>query len=94
MKQTVNPAELWAQARSRAIPRLALHGRSGRDRCRGAAILQARGRVFICGGGVIASGAMDVLEKVVTLLNAPVCTTVSGKGSIVRTHPLCAGVVG
>jgi acetolactate synthase I/II/III large subunit len=50
--------------------------------------------VFICGGGVIIAGAMSALDKLATLLNAPVCTTVSGKGSLSDRHPLCAGVVG
>ncbi len=58
------------------------------------ALLTARRPIFICGGGVLAAGATEVLEAVATLLDAPVCTTVSGKGSIAETHPLSVGVVG
>jgi acetolactate synthase-1/2/3 large subunit len=50
--------------------------------------------MFICGGGVITAGATHVLEQLATLLGAPVCTTVTGKGSISETHPLSVGVVG
>ncbi|MCC6990710.1 MAG: thiamine pyrophosphate-binding protein [Acidobacteria bacterium] len=94
LKQPVDAAEIWAQDghgrypawRSGADP-AAVHGAA-------AALLAARRPIFICGGGVIAAGATDVLEAVATLLDAPVCTTVSGKGSIAETHPLSVGVVG
>ena len=58
------------------------------------AILAASRPVFVCGGGVVTSGAVDALEAVAVLLNAPVCTTVTGKGAIAETHPLSVGVVG
>ena len=94
MKQNVDPADLWAQHGHERYPAW----RCGADvqavEAAAEAILGARRPVFICGGGIITSGAMDVLEVVATLLDAPVCTTVSGKGSLAETHPLCAGVVG
>src|SRR5262249_44757315 len=34
------------------------------------------------------------LESLATKLNAPVCTSVSGKGTLADTHPLNGGVVG
>jgi acetolactate synthase-1/2/3 large subunit len=94
LKQAVDPAEVWVQEGHDRYPAW----RSGADpvavRAAADAILQARRPVFICGGGVIAAGAMTVLAEVATLLHAPVCTTVSGKGSIADTHPLAVGVVG
>src|SRR5688500_12854043 len=36
--------------------------------------------LFICGGGVVLSGAEEELESLSDKLNAPVATTVSGKG--------------
>ena len=94
LKQPVNPGEVWVQAGHDRYPAW----RSGADpsavEAAAAAILQARRPLFICGGGVIASRATTVLAQVATLLNAPVCTTVSGKGSIADTHPLGVGVVG
>jgi acetolactate synthase-1/2/3 large subunit len=94
LKQPVAPWEIWAQPGHDRYPAW----RSGADptavAAAASAILGARRPVFICGGGVIASGATSVLAEVATLLNAPVCTTVSGKGSIADTHPLGVGVVG
>ena len=57
-------------------------------------ILSAKFPVIICGGGIINSGAEQVLQNIAELLNIPVCTTVSGQGSLADTHPLHVGVVG
>ena len=57
-------------------------------------ILSAKFPVLICGGGVINSGAEKVLQNIAELLNIPVCTSVSGQGSLADTHPLNVGVVG
>lgn len=50
--------------------------------------------VFVCGGGPVIAGAWEELRAVAELLQAPVCTTISGKGSIAENHPLAVGVVG
>src|SRR5262245_24232039 len=50
--------------------------------------------VFICGGGVVLSGAEAELQELVEKLNAPVATTVSGKGSIDERCAHSVGVVG
>ena len=54
----------------------------------------ARHPVFICGGGVVLSGAEPELAELAGRLSAPVATTISGKGSIAEDHPLAVGVVG
>jgi len=94
MKQNVDPADLWAQHGHERCPAWRYTADAAAIDAAAQALLAARVPVFICGGGVITSGAMDVLEKLVTALDAPVCTTVSGKGSLSEAHPLCAGVVG
>ena len=50
--------------------------------------------VFICGGGLLNSGAESELAKLAERLSAPVATTISGRGSIPDEHPLALGVVG
>ncbi len=50
--------------------------------------------VFICGGGVVTSGAEAELIELAERLSAPVATTISGRGVIADDHPLAVGVVG
>ncbi len=94
LKQPVDAAEIWTQAGHERYPAWRTGADPAAVQAAAAAIQRARRPIFICGGGVIAAGASNVLEAVATLLDAPVCTTVSGKGSIAETHPLSVGVVG
>lgn len=48
-------------------------------------------RVIVAGGGVIAAGAGEQLTALAEKLDAPVITTVDGRGSIPEDHPLCIG---
>lgn len=57
-------------------------------------LLQARTPVLVVGGGVLAAGAQHELAALAQRLDAPVCTTVSGHGSLDAGHPLLVGVVG
>jgi acetolactate synthase-1/2/3 large subunit len=62
---------------------------------RAASLLGTASRpVFICGGGTVISGAHGELLQLAQQLNAPVATSISGKGSLAEEHPLAAGVVG
>ncbi|HEY0337983.1 MAG TPA: thiamine pyrophosphate-binding protein [Burkholderiales bacterium] len=94
LKQSVDASDLWAQSGHERYPAWRYVAEPSAIAAAAEAILKARSPIFICGGGVVIAGAMDALARVATLLNAPVCTTVSGKGSLAETHPLCAGVVG
>lgn len=93
-KHTLDAGDLWAQPGHEVFPAL----RSAPDPAAvdeaADRLLRARAPVFICGGGVVIAGASQALDELATLLNAPVCTTVSGQGSLADTHPLNAGVVG
>ena len=55
---------------------------------------KAKNPLFICGGGVVLSGAEAELCSVAEKLNAPVATTISGKGSIDERCAHSVGVVG
>ena len=57
-------------------------------------LMEAERPLFICGGGVVISGAESDLQALAERLGAPVATTISGQGSIGGEHPLAAGVVG
>jgi acetolactate synthase-1/2/3 large subunit len=54
----------------------------------------AKSPLFICGGGVVLSGAEQELSLLSEKLAAPVATTVSGKGSIDERCAHSVGVVG
>jgi len=55
---------------------------------------KARQPLFICGGGVVLSGAETELLSLAELLCAPVATTISGKGSVDERCAHSVGVVG
>src|SRR5256714_13204523 len=54
----------------------------------------AKNPLFICGGGVVLSGAETELMSLCEKLGAPVATTVSGKGAIDERCAHSVGVVG
>lgn len=93
-KHEADAADLWAQPGHDRFPAM----RSAPDPM---AVVQAAERlaaarrpVIVCGGGVVIADACEALDALATLLDAPVCTTVSGQGSLADTHPLNVGVVG
>lgn len=51
----------------------------------------ARRPLIWSGGGVILSDASDELRQLAEHLQAPVCTTVQGKGALAADHPLLVG---
>jgi len=93
-KHEMDYPDLWAQPGHDRFP--AMRTAPARDDLVLAAehLLSARTPVILCGGGVVIAGACAELQKLAEALNAPVCTTVSGQGSLADTHPLNVGVVG
>jgi acetolactate synthase I/II/III large subunit len=55
---------------------------------------KAKNPLFICGGGVVLSGAEAELASLAEKLSAPVASTISGKGSIDERCAQSVGVVG
>jgi acetolactate synthase-1/2/3 large subunit len=94
LKQPLDPSELWVQAEHGRCPAWRSAPDPAAVEAAASALGRARNPIFICGGGVLTADATTALADVATLLNAPVCTTVTGKGSIADTHPLSVGVVG
>lgn len=93
-KHTLDAAEVWAQPGHGRFPALRSAPDPGAIERAADLLVAARAPLIICGGGVLISGACAALEALATLLDAPVCSTISGRGSLADTHPLAAGVVG
>lgn len=94
LKQPLPASELWAQPGHDTWP-AQRSGPDPQDVERAAdRLVAARAPVLVCGGGVVNAGACDELATLAGLLDAPVCTTVSGRGSLADSHPLHVGVVG
>jgi len=93
-KQPVDAESLWCQAGHGSFPAWRTMPAAADIAAAAEAIVRAKCPVFLCGGGVVIADAMEALSRLALTLGAPVCTTVSGKGSLAEDHPLCAGVVG
>jgi acetolactate synthase-1/2/3 large subunit len=94
LKAAVGTAEIWAQAGHDRYPAWRTAADPAAIVAAAARLRQAARPVFICGGGVTIAGAGEALLAVAAQINAPICTTVSGKGSVAEDHPLSVGVVG
>lgn len=93
-KHAVETADLWAQPEHAQFPAMRSAAAPADIERAAEKMIAARAPIIICGGGVVLSSACAELETLANALNAPVCTTVSGKGSLADMHPLNAGVVG
>ena len=93
-KHEIDPADVWAQPGHDRYPAQRSRPHPADVEKAAEMLVAAKCPVIICGGGVIIAGACEALEALATMLNAPVCTTVSGKGTLADSHPLNAGVVG
>ncbi len=93
-KAQVNVDDIWADEHFSNYPavRQAPNSQSVSDVLM--ALRAAESPVIICGGGVVLAGGTAELAVFAERLDIPVCTTVSGQGSLAEIHPNCAGVVG
>jgi acetolactate synthase-1/2/3 large subunit len=57
-------------------------------------LLASKMPMIIAGGGALHSGANQEIADLVDVLGCPIATTLTGKGVISETHPMCVGVVG
>jgi acetolactate synthase-1/2/3 large subunit len=57
-------------------------------------LAEAQRPVLVVGGGGLHSRAFEPVRRLAERLTLPVATTVSGKGIIAESHPLCIGVLG
>jgi len=58
------------------------------------ALVDSKMPLIVAGAGVIRSEAWPELKSLVDLLQCPVATSISGKGSIAETDPYALGVIG
>jgi acetolactate synthase-1/2/3 large subunit len=91
---TVERGDVWADPTLGAFP----SRRTGADpffiELAAKLLRSAKNPLFICGGGVVISGAEGELTELAEKLAAPVATTISGKGSIDERCAHAVGVVG
>ena len=93
-KHEIDPADVWAQPGHDRFPAMRSRPHPADVEQAAEKLVAAKCPVIICGGGVVLAGACAALEALAVMLNAPVCTTVSGKGTLPDAHPLNVGVVG
>jgi len=90
----VGADSVWADATLGVFPSTRASPEPDAIKRAAAALAAASMPIFVCGGGVVISGAEKEIASLAEALGAPVATTVSGQGSLAEDHPLCLGVVG
>ncbi|MGH8742186.1 MAG: thiamine pyrophosphate-binding protein, partial [Burkholderiales bacterium] len=90
----VERAEVWADPTLGAFPSRRVAPDPFYVELAAKLLRNARQPLFICGGGVVLSGAEAELLELAEKLAAPVATTISGKGAIDERCAHAAGVVG
>jgi acetolactate synthase-1/2/3 large subunit len=55
---------------------------------------EARRPLIFAGGGIIGSGASDLLRELAEKMLAPVALSLMGHGALPSRHPLCTGLIG
>jgi acetolactate synthase I/II/III large subunit len=90
----VERADVWADPTLGSFPSRRVAPDSFYIELAAKLLRNAKSPIFICGGGVVISGAEDELSALAEKLSAPVATTISGKGSIDERCALSVGVVG
>jgi acetolactate synthase-1/2/3 large subunit len=90
----VERADVWADPTMGVFPSRRVAPDASMVELASRLLRKAKNPLFICGGGVVLSGAEAELLALAETLGAPVATTISGKGSIDERSPSAVGVVG
>jgi acetolactate synthase-1/2/3 large subunit len=93
-QQFVDEADIWAEPEYGRYPARRTGPAPEAVDAAAELIAKAKQPLFICGGGVVISGAEHELEILAKKIDAPIATTISGQGSIADDHLLSLGVVG
>lgn len=89
-----NDEEVWADPGFDRFP--SIRSRASDESVLAAAhlLLGAERPVIVAGGGVLHSQASEEVVALAQILNAPIATTMNGRGAVADAHPLAAGVLG
>jgi len=90
----VEPGDVWADPTLGSFPSRRTAPDPAMVELAARLLRKAKQPLFICGGGVVLSGAEQELLNLTEKLCAPVATTISGKGSIDERCAQSVGVVG
>jgi acetolactate synthase-1/2/3 large subunit len=93
-KAPVPEDDIWADPQFGSFPSLRAAPDAADVESLLEALLSAKKPVIVCGGGVVLSGGEAELQNLAETLDLPVCTTISGQGSLAEIHPNCVTVVG
>jgi acetolactate synthase-1/2/3 large subunit len=90
----VERGDVWADPTLGSFPSRRVAPEPGLVELAAKLLRKSKQPLFICGGGVVLSGAEAELSSLAETLSAPVATTISGKGSIDERCAHSVGVVG